>query len=79
MTESMESVAEGSMMVTPNVRPDVAPVADAKQIAGRFNRTAYVAALRHTPDRPFTDLELALRHELPAACEACGGLGRDAV
>ena len=35
-------------------------------LIARLTRAAYDVALRHAPDRPFTDLELALWRELRA-------------
>jgi hypothetical protein len=33
-------------------------------LVARLTRAAYDVALRHAPDQPFTELELALWHEL---------------
>lgn len=40
--------------------------ADAESLVARLTRAAYEVALRHRPDRPFTELELALWHEIRA-------------
>jgi hypothetical protein len=37
---------------------------DAETLVARLTRAAYDVPLRHSPDRPFTELELALWHEL---------------
>lgn len=39
---------------------------DAEAIVARLTRAAYEVALRHTPDRPFTELQLSLSRELRA-------------
>ncbi|WP_171475746.1 hypothetical protein [Frigoriglobus tundricola] len=57
-------------MVAPVVLSDVARRAvlggDAESLAARLTRAAYEVALRHGPDRPFTELELALWREIRA-------------
>jgi hypothetical protein len=40
---------------------------EAEALVARLARVAYDVALRHTPDRPFTDLELSLWRALRSA------------
>jgi hypothetical protein len=47
-------------------------------LVARLTRVAYDVALHHTPDQPFTELELALWRELRAAFQAEGGVGQEA-
>jgi hypothetical protein len=42
-----------------------------------MTRAAYDVALHHTPDQPFTELELALWRELRAVLQAEGGVDRE--
>lgn len=61
-------------MVAPAVLPepglDTVLAPDAEAIVARLTRAAYEVALRHTPDRPFTELELSLWRELRAVFRA---------
>lgn len=41
-------------------------------LIARLTRAAYDVALRHASDQPFTDLELALWHELRAVYQEAG-------
>ncbi|HEV3440859.1 MAG TPA: hypothetical protein VG122_26125 [Gemmata sp.] len=43
-------------------------------LVARMTRAAYDVALHHTPDQPFTELELALWRELRAVLQAEGGV-----
>ncbi|MBP3957635.1 hypothetical protein J8F10_20490 [Gemmata sp. G18] len=38
--------------------------ADTESLVARLTRAAYEVALRHRPDKPFTELELALWQEI---------------
>ena len=49
---------------------DLPPQAEA--LLARLTRAAYDVALRHRPDRPFTELELSLWHELRAVFQHAG-------
>jgi hypothetical protein len=40
---------------------------EVEALVARLTRVAYDVALRHTPDRPFTDLELSLWRALRSA------------
>ena len=40
--------------------------ADTESLVARLTRAAYEVALRHRPDRPFTELELTLWREIRA-------------
>jgi hypothetical protein len=46
-------------------------------LVARLTRTAYDVALQHSPDRPFTELELALWRELRAVIQAAGGAAQE--
>jgi len=46
-------------------------------LVARMTRAAYDVALHHTPDQPFTELELALWRELPAVLQAEGGVNQE--
>jgi len=46
-------------------------------LVARMTRAAYDVALHHTPDQPFTELELALWRELRAVLQAEGGVDRE--
>jgi hypothetical protein len=46
-----------------------------ESLVARLTRAAYDVALRHGPDQPFTELELALWHELRAVIQAGEGDG----
>lgn len=46
-------------------------------LVARLTRAAYDVALHHSPDRPFTELELALWRELRAVFQAEGGDGQE--
>lgn len=49
---------------------DLPPQAEA--LLARLTRAAYDVALRHRPDRPFTELELSLWRELRAVFQLAG-------
>jgi hypothetical protein len=46
-------------------------------LVARMTRAAYDVALHHTPDQPFTELELALWRELRAVLQAEGGVNQE--
>jgi hypothetical protein len=47
--------------------------ADAEWLVARLTQVAYDVALRHGPDRPFTELELALWREIRAVISCATG------
>jgi hypothetical protein len=53
---------------------DVLLTSKTDALVARLTRAAYDVALHHTPDQPFTELELALWRELRAVFEAEGGV-----